>query len=148
MQLHVSHDHWLLTLLILDLQNDTIACSCMDCEESCPLPDVMPETPKPFSMFGMDVLTISSTVLFCFVISIFASFVFFKGLDNVSIFVRLNLVFNTFFYIIDVLKNRSKRKIEKRKYIIADATKSKPKNVLETIFYRLGKCKLTLICQN
>lgn len=117
----------------------------MDCEESCPLPDVMPETPKPFSMFGMDVLTVSSTVLFCFVISIFASFVFFKGLDNVSIFARLNLVFNTFFYIIDVLKNRSKRKIEKRKYIIADATKSKSKNVLETIFYRLGKCKLLML---
>lgn len=56
-----------------------MACSCMDCEESCPLPDKIPEPQKPFQLVGLDVLTLSSAILFCFLLSTFLGFLRFKG---------------------------------------------------------------------
>lgn len=37
--------------------------------------------------------------------------------------------------------NRSNKRIEKHKYIIAEHAKKKHKTMLETVFYKIGKCK-------
>lgn len=43
---------FLLTLFFL--QPDVPACSCVDCEASCPSPPPEPEPPKPFTILGLD----------------------------------------------------------------------------------------------
>jgi len=37
--------------------------------------------------------------------------------------------------------NRNKKKNDKHKYIVAERTKTKQKNMLEKVFYKIGKCK-------
>jgi len=37
--------------------------------------------------------------------------------------------------------DRRKKKTNKHKYIVAERTKAKHKNILETAFYKIGKCK-------
>lgn len=52
----------------------------MDCEDSCPVPDKIPEMTKPLQVAGIDMLTISSAAFFCFIILTFAVFViYFKS---------------------------------------------------------------------
>lgn len=99
------------------VDNKTIACSCMDCEESCPLPDKIHEPQKILSVAGIEIITISSAILFCFIMSIFTGFVCFK----------------------DILMDRRKKENNKHKYIVAERTKAKHKNILETVFYKIGK---------
>uniref|UniRef100_A0A2S2P3P5 Niemann-Pick C1 protein n=1 Tax=Schizaphis graminum TaxID=13262 RepID=A0A2S2P3P5_SCHGA len=99
------------------VDNKTTACSCMDCEESCPLPDKIQEPQKLVNVAGIEIVTMSSVILFCFIISIFTGFVCFK----------------------DLLMNGKKKKNDKHKYIVAEHTKTKHKNILETVFYKIGK---------
>ncbi|XP_063990159.1 NPC intracellular cholesterol transporter 1 isoform X1 [Diachasmimorpha longicaudata] len=42
----------------------TAACSCVDCEESCPVPPPAPLPPKPFSLFGYDGYAVTMTIIF------------------------------------------------------------------------------------
>jgi len=51
----------------------------MDCDESCPLPDKIQEPQKLLNVAGIEIITISSAILFCFIMSIFTGFVYFKG---------------------------------------------------------------------
>jgi len=51
----------------------------MDCDESCPLPDKIQEPQKSFNVVGIEILTMSSAILFGFIMSIFAGFLCFKG---------------------------------------------------------------------
>ncbi|XP_060875869.1 NPC intracellular cholesterol transporter 1 homolog 1b-like isoform X2 [Metopolophium dirhodum] len=100
------------------VDNKTTACSCMDCDESCPLPDKIQEPQKSLNVAGIEIVTLSSAILFGFIMSIFAGFVCFK----------------------DVLMNRNKKKNDKHKYIVAERTKTKHKNnMLEKVFYKIGK---------
>ncbi|XP_016663110.1 NPC intracellular cholesterol transporter 1 isoform X2 [Acyrthosiphon pisum] len=99
------------------VDNKTTACSCMDCDESCPLPDKIQEPQKSLNVAGIEIITMSSAILFGFIMSIFAGFVCFK----------------------DVIKNRNKKKNDKHKYIVAERTKTKHKNMLEKVFYKIGK---------
>ncbi|KAK9506477.1 hypothetical protein O3M35_008412 [Rhynocoris fuscipes] len=54
---------------------DTPPCSCMDCEESCPVPPPRPPPVKPFTILGMAGLPLVMTLVFLGVTSIFISFV-------------------------------------------------------------------------
>uniref|UniRef100_A0A2H8TMY4 Niemann-Pick C1 protein n=1 Tax=Melanaphis sacchari TaxID=742174 RepID=A0A2H8TMY4_9HEMI len=99
------------------VDNKTTACSCMDCDESCPLPDKIQESQKLLNVAGIETVTISSAILFCFLMSTFTGFVCFK----------------------DVLMNGRKKKNDKHKYIVAEHIKAKHKNMLETVFYKIGK---------
>lgn len=99
------------------VDNKSTACSCMDCEQSCPLPDKIQEPQKSLNVAGIEIVTMSSIILFCFIMSIFAGFICFK----------------------DVLMNRSKKKNDKHKYIITEHTKTKHKSMLEIFFYKIGK---------
>ncbi|XP_067212878.1 NPC intracellular cholesterol transporter 1 isoform X4 [Linepithema humile] len=40
------------------------ACSCVDCEQSCPIPPPPPPLPKPFSIFGYDGYEVTMTIMF------------------------------------------------------------------------------------
>jgi hypothetical protein len=52
----------------------------MDCEDSCPLPDKIPEVTKPLQIADIDILIISSAALFCLIILTFATYViYFKS---------------------------------------------------------------------
>lgn len=52
----------------------------MDCEESCPLPDKIPtEIQESFKIYGVDILIVSSAILFCLIMSTFTGFICFKG---------------------------------------------------------------------
>ncbi|XP_076243132.1 Niemann-Pick type C-1a isoform X2 [Calliopsis andreniformis] len=46
------------------LNKNTPACSCVDCEESCPVPPPMPPLPKPFTIFGYDGYAVTMTIIF------------------------------------------------------------------------------------
>ncbi|XP_077267700.1 Niemann-Pick type C-1a isoform X4 [Temnothorax americanus] len=46
------------------LNKNTPACSCVDCEQSCPVPPPMPPLPKPFSIFGYDGYEVIMTIIF------------------------------------------------------------------------------------
>lgn len=114
----------------------------MDCEESCPLPNIIPDTQNVFNLFGVDVLTLSSGVLFCFVMSTFAGFILFKGIMfQFKVQTPLNVYNIQLVLITDVLKNRSKQKIDKHKYIVAETNNEiMPRSILERVFYQIGKC--------
>lgn len=52
----------------------------MDCVESCPLPDKIPEIQESLKVAGIDVnTTILSAIFFCFIMLIFVGYVYFKG---------------------------------------------------------------------
>ncbi|XP_029162853.1 NPC intracellular cholesterol transporter 1 isoform X4 [Nylanderia fulva] len=46
------------------LNKNTPACSCVDCEQSCPVPPPVPPLPKPFSIFGYDGYEVIMTIIF------------------------------------------------------------------------------------
>ncbi|KAH0955249.1 hypothetical protein HN011_012453 [Eciton burchellii] len=46
------------------LDKKTPACSCVDCEQSCPVPPPAPPLPKPFSIFGYDGYEVTMTIIF------------------------------------------------------------------------------------
>ncbi|XP_011630043.1 NPC intracellular cholesterol transporter 1-like [Pogonomyrmex barbatus] len=46
------------------LNKNIPACSCVDCEQSCPIPPPMPPLPKPFSIFGYDGYEVIMTIIF------------------------------------------------------------------------------------
>ncbi|XP_011704595.1 PREDICTED: Niemann-Pick C1 protein isoform X2 [Wasmannia auropunctata] len=46
------------------LNKNTPACSCVDCEQSCPVPPPMPPLPKPFSIFSYDGYEVIMTIIF------------------------------------------------------------------------------------
>ncbi|XP_070150213.1 NPC intracellular cholesterol transporter 1 isoform X4 [Polyergus mexicanus] len=46
------------------LNKNTPACSCVDCEQSCPIPPPVPPLPKPFSIFGYDGYEVIMTIIF------------------------------------------------------------------------------------
>ncbi|EFN66499.1 Niemann-Pick C1 protein [Camponotus floridanus] len=46
------------------LNKNTPACSCVDCEQSCPTPPPVPPLPKPFSIFGYDGYQVIMTIIF------------------------------------------------------------------------------------
>jgi len=68
----------------------------MDCEQSCPLPDKIQEPQKSLNVAGIEIVTMSSAILFCFIMSTFTGFVCFKGISyNLSAYYYL---YNTFVY--------------------------------------------------
>lgn len=48
----------------MGLQAKTPACSCVDCEASCPKPPPEPPIPKPFSIAGLDGYAIIMLIVF------------------------------------------------------------------------------------
>ncbi|XP_076222657.1 Niemann-Pick type C-1a isoform X4 [Nomia melanderi] len=46
------------------LNKNKPACSCVDCEESCPVPPPMPPLPNPFTIFGYDGYAVSMIIVF------------------------------------------------------------------------------------
>ncbi|XP_014480790.1 PREDICTED: Niemann-Pick C1 protein isoform X2 [Dinoponera quadriceps] len=46
------------------LNKITPACSCVDCEQSCPVPPPAPPLPQPFSIFGYDGYEVTMTIIF------------------------------------------------------------------------------------
>ncbi|CAG9859649.1 unnamed protein product [Phyllotreta striolata] len=53
------------------------ACSCVDCEESCPVPPPQPPRPQPFRIAGFDGYAVLMLIVFCvgslmFLLSVFA----------------------------------------------------------------------------
>ncbi|XP_029677101.1 NPC intracellular cholesterol transporter 1 isoform X4 [Formica exsecta] len=46
------------------LNKNTPACSCVDCEQSCPIPPPVPPLPKLFSIFGYDGYEVIMTIIF------------------------------------------------------------------------------------
>ncbi|EFN76828.1 NPC intracellular cholesterol transporter 1 isoform X4 [Harpegnathos saltator] len=46
------------------LNKNTPACSCVDCEQSCPVPPPAPPLPQPFSIFGYDGYEVTMTIIF------------------------------------------------------------------------------------
>ncbi|KAK2584243.1 hypothetical protein KPH14_006655 [Odynerus spinipes] len=46
------------------LKANTTACSCVDCEESCPVPPPPPVPPKPFTLFGYDGYEVTMIIIF------------------------------------------------------------------------------------
>lgn len=42
----------------------TPACSCVDCEDSCPVPQPVPLPPGPFSLFGYDGYEVTMIIIF------------------------------------------------------------------------------------
>ncbi|CAL7940989.1 unnamed protein product [Xylocopa violacea] len=46
------------------LNKGTPACSCVDCESSCPVPPPAPPLPKPFTIFGYDGYTVMMIITF------------------------------------------------------------------------------------
>ncbi|ROT61660.1 niemann-pick C1 [Penaeus vannamei] len=44
--------------------NDSRSCSCLDCEESCPVPPPLPPLPQPFTIFGLNGMEVVMTLLF------------------------------------------------------------------------------------
>ncbi|XP_011329204.1 NPC intracellular cholesterol transporter 1 isoform X4 [Ooceraea biroi] len=46
------------------LNKNTPACSCVDCEQSCPVPPPAPPLPKPFSILGYDGYEVTMTIIF------------------------------------------------------------------------------------
>lgn len=71
----------------------------MDCEESCPLPDKIPEIKESLKVAGMDVVTICSAIFFCFIMLTFVIFVCFKGM----IFDLLIFLILSKYYLINLL---------------------------------------------
>ncbi|XP_073978633.1 Niemann-Pick type C-1a isoform X3 [Rhodnius prolixus] len=57
------------------INKDTPPCSCMDCEESCPVAPPRPPPVKPFTIFGIAGLPLVMTLVFFAVTSVFISFV-------------------------------------------------------------------------
>lgn len=45
-------------------QKNTPACSCVDCEQSCPVPPPAPPLPQPFLVFGYDGYEVIMTIIF------------------------------------------------------------------------------------
>ncbi|XP_066902030.1 NPC intracellular cholesterol transporter 1 homolog 1b isoform X2 [Halyomorpha halys] len=54
---------------------DTPACSCMDCEDSCPAPPPPKPLPRPFILFGLPGVPLIMALIFVAVSSIFISFI-------------------------------------------------------------------------
>ncbi|XP_020285882.1 Niemann-Pick C1 protein isoform X2 [Pseudomyrmex gracilis] len=46
------------------LNKNTPACSCVDCEQSCPVPPPAPPLPQPFLVFGYDGYEVIMTIIF------------------------------------------------------------------------------------
>ncbi|XP_015437411.1 PREDICTED: Niemann-Pick C1 protein isoform X1 [Dufourea novaeangliae] len=46
------------------LNKNTPACSCVDCEASCPVPPAMPPLPKPFTILGYDGYAVTMIIVF------------------------------------------------------------------------------------
>ncbi|XP_076647922.1 Niemann-Pick type C-1a isoform X2 [Halictus rubicundus] len=46
------------------LNKNTPACSCVDCEESCPVPPPMPPLPNPFTIFGYDGYAVTMIIVY------------------------------------------------------------------------------------
>lgn len=47
------------------LDDKSPACSCVDCEASCPVPPPLPPPPQPFSISGMDGYAVIMLIVFC-----------------------------------------------------------------------------------
>lgn len=59
---HISHSMSLWNFFCF--QDKTLACSCSDCEASCPIPPPEPPLPKPFTIAGFDAFTVIMLVVF------------------------------------------------------------------------------------
>ncbi|KAK0166490.1 hypothetical protein PV328_004905 [Microctonus aethiopoides] len=46
------------------INSKTPACSCVDCEESCPVPPPAPPPPQPFTLLGHDGIAVVMTIIF------------------------------------------------------------------------------------
>nr|XP_033342938.1 NPC intracellular cholesterol transporter 1 isoform X2 [Megalopta genalis] len=46
------------------LNKNEPACSCLDCEESCPVPPPMPPLPNPFTMYGYDGYAVTMIIVY------------------------------------------------------------------------------------
>ncbi|XP_043265268.1 NPC intracellular cholesterol transporter 1 isoform X2 [Colletes gigas] len=46
------------------LNKNTPACSCVDCEASCPVPPPLPPLPEAFTIFGYDGYAVTMTIIF------------------------------------------------------------------------------------
>ncbi|XP_056644165.1 NPC intracellular cholesterol transporter 1-like isoform X3 [Diorhabda sublineata] len=61
------------------------ACSCVDCEESCPAPPYVPSPVQPFKIFGLDGYAVVMTVIFVVGSAIFLiSVLLFSGRNNIG----------------------------------------------------------------
>ena len=63
-------------LFMFSVQPNIPACSCVDCEESCPVPPALPPLPQPFTLIGYDGYAVMMTIIFIggstlFLLSIF-----------------------------------------------------------------------------
>lgn len=47
------------------LSNSSVACSCVDCESSCPAPKPSPPPVHPFTIFGVDGYAVVMAIIFC-----------------------------------------------------------------------------------
>lgn len=45
-------------------QAKTPACSCVDCEDSCPVPKPLPPLPQPFTLLGCDGYIVTMVIIF------------------------------------------------------------------------------------
>lgn len=64
----------LLTLFFL--QPDVPACSCVDCESSCPSPPPEPEPTKPFTILGLDGVAVVMGIIWAVGSLVFVTVVF------------------------------------------------------------------------
>ncbi|XP_071519627.1 NPC intracellular cholesterol transporter 1-like [Panulirus ornatus] len=55
------------------VSNESRACSCVDCEASCPKPPVLPQPLQPFTIFGVDGLEVVMALIFLFIASLFTT---------------------------------------------------------------------------
>ncbi|XP_042228595.1 NPC intracellular cholesterol transporter 1-like [Homarus americanus] len=53
------------------ISNDSRACSCLDCEASCPQPSPLPPLPQPFTIYGVDGLEVVMALVFLLITSTF-----------------------------------------------------------------------------
>ncbi|XP_050436632.1 NPC intracellular cholesterol transporter 1-like [Adelges cooleyi] len=98
--------------------NKTTACSCMDCEESCPVPDDYIEPEEPLTVAGIDILTFLSAILFCVITITFFIYCCFQRLKR---------------------SRKSELKTEEQTYSFLGQLKKFKRSKMENAFYNIGK---------
>ena len=64
----------LLIYSFLSFQGKTPACSCVDCQESCPAPPPLPPAPEPFTVLNYDGYAVIMFIVFLSGVAIFVVF--------------------------------------------------------------------------
>ncbi|XP_050534244.1 NPC intracellular cholesterol transporter 1 isoform X2 [Daktulosphaira vitifoliae] len=98
--------------------NATVACSCMDCEESCPVADKLPVPSELPTLGGFDIITLLSAVIFCILSTLFTMY-------------SCLLHFKS--------KKKSEEQYKDTKYSFVGQIKTIKRGNLEIVFFKIGK---------